>query len=123
MERRNRSWVSVMSLVKKIEMKRTIYCFLVLLTGVWMSACQPKADKTSLDTSRIVSLDGTVTEILCELGFEKNIVGVDVTSTYPAAMNALPKAGHNRNVNAEAVIAMQPTLIVALEKGLKRSDT
>lgn len=99
-------------------MKRTIP-FLISLAGICFTACQPAADKAALDTSRIVSLDGTVTEILCELGFEKNIVGVDVTSNYPAAMNALPKAGHNRNVNAEAVIAMQPTVIVALEKALK----
>ncbi len=61
---------------------------------------------------RIVSLNGTVTEILCGLGLQSQIVGVDVTSTYPAAMEKVTKVGHNRNIGAEAVLALQPTLIV-----------
>jgi len=62
---------------------------------------------------RIVSLNGTVTEVICALGFEKSLAGVDVTSTYPAAVQKLPKVGHNRNISAEPVLALQPDLILA----------
>lgn len=62
---------------------------------------------------RIVSLNGTITEILCDLGFQQQIVGVDVTSTWPAAMDKVPKVGHNRNITAEPVLALQPDLIVS----------
>lgn len=62
---------------------------------------------------RIVSLNGTITEILCDLGFQQQIVGVDVTSTWPAAMEKVPKVGHNRNITAEPVLALQPDLIVS----------
>lgn len=62
---------------------------------------------------RIVSLNGAITEIVCALGYEKALVGVDVTSTYPAAMKEVPKVGHNRNISAEPVLALQPDLILA----------
>lgn len=61
---------------------------------------------------RIVSLNGTVTEILCALGLQAQLVGTDVTSTYPAAIEKLPKVGHNRNIGAEAVLSLQPTIVV-----------
>jgi iron complex transport system substrate-binding protein len=64
---------------------------------------------------RIVSLNGAVTEIVCALGFEKTLVGVDVTSTYPLSMQKVPKVGHNRNISAEPVLALQPDLILATD--------
>ncbi|ACU64624.1 periplasmic binding protein [Chitinophaga pinensis DSM 2588] len=64
---------------------------------------------------RIVSLNGAVTEIVCALGFEKSLVGVDVTSTYPASMKEVTKVGHNRNISAEPVLALQPDLILATD--------
>ncbi len=82
-------------------------------------SCTTPPEQASINTERIVSLDGSLTEVLCAIGLEKNIVGVDVTSTYPESMNALPKAGHNRNINVEGVIAMNPTALFVLENGLK----
>lgn len=65
---------------------------------------------------RIVSLDGTVSEIIYELGLESRLVGVDVTSTYPASLEKLPRVGHNRNIGAEGVLAQRPTLVLTTEK-------
>lgn len=62
---------------------------------------------------RIISLNGTVTEIICALGFEQQLAGTDVTSTYPATVQKLPKVGHNRNISAEPVLALHPDLILA----------
>ena len=63
-------------------------------------------------TMRIVSANGTLSEILVGLGLEKQIVGVDVTSTYPASLEKLPKIGHNRTIAAEGIIALNPDVIV-----------
>jgi iron complex transport system substrate-binding protein len=65
---------------------------------------------------RIVSLNGNISEILCALGLEQQIVGTDVTSTYPASLQAKPKVGHNRNITAEGVLSLQPTLVLGLDK-------
>lgn len=71
------------------------------------------------DSTRIVSLSGTTTEALSALGLESNIVGVDVTSTFPQSVQKLPKVGHNRNMNAEAILALRPQYVVGIEAQLK----
>lgn len=63
---------------------------------------------------RIVSLNGNISEMLCALGLEQHIAGVDVTSTYPASLQTKPKLGHNRNISAEGVLSLQPTLVLGL---------
>ncbi len=63
---------------------------------------------------RIVSLNGTLSEMACALGFESQIVGVDVTSTYPASLQSKPKVGHNRNISAENVLSLRPSVILAI---------
>ena len=96
---------------------RSILLFLLCLC-IGTAACnnptktEKKTDAT-LDP-RIVSISGTTTEILCALGMEQNIVGIDVTSTYPQSIYKLPKVGHNRNMSAEAIIALNPTLVMGI---------
>lgn len=61
---------------------------------------------------RIVSANGTLSEILAGLGLEKQLVGVDVTSTYPASLDKIPKIGHNRSIAAEGILALNPDVII-----------
>ncbi|WP_020596642.1 heme/hemin ABC transporter substrate-binding protein [Spirosoma panaciterrae] len=71
---------------------------------------------------RLVSLDGTVSEILCDLGLQSHLVGVDVTSTYPESLQKLPKVGHNRNISAEGVISLKPTLVLTSQQAGTRPE-
>jgi len=64
------------------------------------------------DTSRIVSLNGDLTEIIWELGLGDRVVAVDVTTTYPDEAAALPQVGFGRQLAAEAVLAFSPTVVV-----------
>lgn len=68
---------------------------------------------------RIVSVNGTISEIICALGYESSLVGTDITSTYPATLAKLPKVGHNRNVSAEGVLALTPTLVLGNKGDMK----
>jgi iron complex transport system substrate-binding protein len=70
---------------------------------------------TIADASRIVSVGGTVTEILYALGLGDRIVAVDLTSTFPAAANDKPKVGYMRALSAEGVLSLGPTVILAIE--------
>lgn len=66
---------------------------------------------------KIVSLNGAVTEIIAALGHEKEVVGRDITSTYPESIKATSTdLGHVSKLSVEAVIALQPTVIFATEK-------
>ncbi len=67
---------------------------------------------------RIVSTDGTISEILVALGLESRLVGVDVTSTYPSTLQKLPRIGHNRNINAEGILALKPDVVTVSSKGM-----
>jgi iron complex transport system substrate-binding protein len=65
------------------------------------------------DVSRIVTLSGDFTEIIYELGLGDNIVGVDLTSTYPTEfVNTKPKIGVEYAVLAEPILALSPTIVI-----------
>ncbi|PWR23491.1 heme/hemin ABC transporter substrate-binding protein [Zavarzinia compransoris] len=63
--------------------------------------------------ARIISLDGSATEIFYLLGEEGRLVATDLTSTYPPAAAALPKIGYVRALTAEGIVAQRPDLILA----------
>ena len=70
---------------------------------------------TARSQQRIVSLNGTISEMLCDLGLEQQIVGVDITSNYPASLKSKPQVGHNINISAEGVLALQPALVIGMK--------
>lgn len=77
------------------------------------------ATETPVSGQKIVTLSGGITEIVTALGYEKEIVGTDVTSTYPESLKATAKdLGHVRSMTVEPVMALNPTLILATEKDL-----
>lgn len=73
---------------------------------------------TTQAQQRIISLNGAISEILCALGAESQIVGVDVTSNYPEVLKNKTKVGHNRNISAEGVLSLQPTLVITFDNQL-----
>lgn len=69
--------------------------------------------------NKIVTLSGGITEIVSALGHEKEIIGTDVTSTYPETLKATAKdLGHVRSMTIEPIMAVNPTLILATEKDI-----
>jgi iron complex transport system substrate-binding protein len=60
-------------------------------------------------------LNGSVTEIIYAVGSQKELIGVDVTSTYPAAAEKLTNLGHVRKLAIESLLALNPTHVVMLE--------
>ena len=66
-------------------------------------------------TERVVTLGGDVTEIVYELGAQQQLVARDSTSLHPEQAKALPDVGYMRMLNAEGVLSMRPTLVLASE--------
>lgn len=97
-----------------------LFAFLSILTGSCKNEKHsPETTQPEQATHKIVSLNGAITEILSALGYQDQIIGVDVTSTYPK--NIKEKAtdlGHVRSISLENVIALQPTLVLASDKDL-----
>ena len=70
----------------------------------------------------IVSIGGSVTEIIFALGAGNQLVARDTTSTFPQAATALPDVGYMRALSPEGVLSVDPALIVA-EEGAGPPDT
>ena len=64
---------------------------------------------------RIVSLGGSITEILYDLGFGDQIIAVDSTSLFPAEAREKPDVGYLRQLAAEPIVALGPTLVIGTE--------
>jgi iron complex transport system substrate-binding protein len=67
-------------------------------------------------SSRIVSVGGAVTEVLYALGLQQRIIAVDSTSLYPPqALADKPSVGYMRQLSAEGVLGLAPSLVLAAE--------
>lgn len=107
---------------------KTIKAIFLAFAVIAVASCKkeapatPEAETTAHTTAtnqRIVALNGAVTEIVAALGHEKEIVGTDVTSTYPETLKGHTKdLGHVRSIATEAIMALQPTLVLATDKDL-----
>jgi iron complex transport system substrate-binding protein len=73
-------------------------------------------DVTIENPARIVSIGGAITEILYALGFEDRLAGVDATSLFPAAaLRDKPNVGYMRQLSAEGVLGLNPSLVLAMQ--------
>ncbi|MDX8537152.1 MAG: hemin ABC transporter substrate-binding protein [Mesorhizobium sp.] len=66
------------------------------------------------DTSKIVAIGGSITEIVYALGEEGHLVARDSTSRYPEAALKLPDVGYMRQLSPEGVLSVNPSGILAL---------
>ena len=64
------------------------------------------------DSQRIVVAGGSVAEILYFIDADKKIVATDVTSTFPDEAQNHPSIGYVRNLSAEGILSMNPSLIL-----------
>lgn len=67
------------------------------------------------DTSRLVSIGGSLTEIVFALGHGQNMVGRDTTSTFPPEVSEITDVGYSRQLAPEGVLSVAPSAILLLE--------
>ena len=107
-------------------MKSSSECILsLLIAALILGGCASKsADIGATEAAiseRIITIGGTITEIVCAMDACDFIVATDLTSTYPLEMQSLPSIGYRSNIKAEGIIAQNPTLILA-EEGYMSPD-
>lgn len=98
---------------------KKIPLFLIFIS-VLMLSCKNNSDTKNESLSeettpqRIISLNGSITETVSALGLEKQLVGVDVTSSYPATVKENAKnLGHISSVTIEPLMELKPDVILA----------
>jgi len=63
----------------------------------------------------VVSVGGSVTEILFALGANEQIVATDTSSSFPVEAQKLPKVGYYRQLSAEGVLSRAPSEVYAVQ--------
>ena len=87
--------------------------YLLLIKFFLMTTYSLANCNQALNHSRIVIAGGSLTEIVYLLGQEKKLVGVDITSKYPLSATKLTSIGYLRNLSAEGILSLSPTLLLA----------
>ncbi|WP_424457440.1 heme/hemin ABC transporter substrate-binding protein [Ottowia sp.] len=62
---------------------------------------------------RLITIDGSITEVVYALGAEAQLVGTDTTSLYPKAAQKTPKVGYMRQLSAEGVLSLKPDAVIS----------
>ncbi|QQM31844.1 ABC transporter substrate-binding protein [Martelella lutilitoris] len=83
---------------------------LLLADATTASAAEPLED-----TSALVTIGGSVTEIVYALGAGDAVIGRDTTSTYPPEALALPDIGYMRQLSPEGILSVNPSAIISIE--------
>ena len=61
---------------------------------------------------RVVSAAGAITEAVYALGSQDRLVAVDTSSVYPTEALELPQVGYARQLAAEGILSVHPTLLL-----------
>lgn len=65
------------------------------------------------DASRILPVTGDLAEVVYALGFGDQVVATDISATYPDEAQDTPKIGYQRALDAETILAYEPTVVIA----------
>jgi iron complex transport system substrate-binding protein len=82
--------------------------------AIWLCVANITAAESA---PRIVSLSPHITELLFAAGAGDDIVGVDDSSDYPAAVAGIAHVGEASALDVEGLLKLKPTLIVLWDSG------
>jgi iron complex transport system substrate-binding protein len=84
-----------------------------LLSAALVSLAVPAVAQDA--PQRIVSIGGSLTEIVYALGQEERLIARDTTSLFPSEALDLPDVGYMRALSPEGVLSVDPDMILTLE--------
>jgi iron complex transport system substrate-binding protein len=84
-----------------------VVCILAVLPAM-------PAGSDPIDT-RVISVGGAITEVVFALGAQDRLIAVDSTSQYPREAQDLPDVGYMRQLAAEPILALAPSLVLVEE--------
>ncbi len=68
---------------------------------------------SSMAQQRIITAGSAITETVCALGDCDKIIATDRTSLFPEHVQQLPSIGYRNSINAEGILSLKPTLVIA----------
>ena len=93
-------------------MLKTAFLSLVILASGIVQAATEDVCVPAEDPSRVVAAGGSIAEMLYSLGAGNLLVAVDSTARYLPETQDLPSIGYVRNLSAEGILALKPSLVL-----------
>lgn len=75
-------------------------------------AADPACPDLSAHAERVAVAGGSVTEILFAMGLGPTVIAADRTSNHPPEALELPSVGYVRDLSAEGLLSLEPTLVL-----------
>ncbi len=89
---------------------------IVISVFIFVGAVQAEQLEQHTQSARkIVSVGGSVTEIIFALGGQKKVIARDTTSQFPETVLSLPDIGYMRALSPEGVLSLNPDALFILE--------
>lgn len=76
-------------------------------------SCLLALSTSAMSNERLITSGGMITEIVDTLGESKQLVGMDLSSTYLTHLSQIPNIGYWKQLNLEGILALKPTLVIA----------
>lgn len=94
-----------------------LFIFAIILSVAMMSiqnSSTPTINKGQQSPQRIISLAPSITETVFAIGAGSQLVGVTKYCDFPVATESLPKVGGFVDPNIEAIVSLEPDLVILL---------
>src|SRR5215467_12384174 len=100
-------------LFKILTMKKRTTFILIILSLI-IGSCGRFGTKeiNGKKDQRIVCISKQLTEMVFALGKGHDLVGIDLSSTYPDSTKYIKTVGYHRALSPESIIAMDPDLVI-----------
>lgn len=85
---------------------------IAMLIVCWSCGRFSNQQQPTIKQTRLVCLAKQYTEIMFAIGADSNLVGIDVSSTYPEEAKKIPTVGYHRALSAEGIMSTSPTMII-----------
>lgn len=72
-------------------------------------------------TERIITIGGSITETVYALSKGEKVVATDASSTFPRQIFELPRVPYVRNLTAEGILSLSPSLIISSDDANPKS--
>ena len=94
-------------------MKRILLVAMLSALLISATSCGRFSNSTNeAKADRVVVISQTYNEIIWALGAEGQVVGVDLSSTYPPEVKKVQTVGYHRALSAEGILSLHPTAII-----------
>ena len=108
---------TLMRLARILALTATLLFQCAYATAVTVEDDSGRTVTLAQPAQRIVSLSPHATELLFAAGAGRRVAGAASYSNYPPAAQDLPAVGSAGHLNLEAIVALEPDLIVAWKSG------